>query len=170
MDTSVGKVQRSCIIPWPRNQWEWTHRVHVNMHIYERMPIWNHCNTLQHTATHCNTLQHTTTHCNTLKHNSYQPTSFKHSPAAQREKRGKKLRDKNNLDWKREKEETGEKCGAMEEREDSFVRISAHTATHCSTLQHTATHCNTLQHTAKHTATHCNTLHHTTLILTLMQV
>jgi len=35
---------------------------------------------------------------------------------------------------------------------------SAHTATHCNTLQHTATHCNTLQHTA----THCNTLQYTT--------
>jgi len=53
---------------------------------------------------------------------------------------------------------------------------TAHTATHCNTLQHTATHCNTLQHLHTLTAridlvrvsethcnpraTHCNTLQH----------
>jgi len=28
---------------------------------------WNHCNTLQRTATHCNTLQRPAAHCNTLR-------------------------------------------------------------------------------------------------------
>jgi len=50
----------------------------------------------------------------------------------------------------------------------SALWSSAHTATHCNTLQHPATPCNTLQHPATHrntrqdTATiHCNTLQHT---------
>jgi len=30
--------------------------------------FYEHCNTLQHTATQCNTLQHAVTHCNTLQH------------------------------------------------------------------------------------------------------
>ena len=33
--------------------------------------MYQHCNTLQHTATHCNTLQHTATHCNTLQHTQF---------------------------------------------------------------------------------------------------
>ena len=158
MDTSVGKVQRSCIIPWPRNQWEWTHRVHVNMHIYERMPIWNHCNTLQHTATHCNTLQHTATHSNTTRINPPLSSTLLPRRGRREEKNGE-----TRIIWiENERKRRQERNVGRWRRGRIVLCVSAptlqHTAAHCNTLQHTAAHCNTLQHTLQHTATHCITL------------
>ena len=74
-----------------------------------------------HQESHCNTLQHTATHCNT------------HVPLVESILSASiQLRNS---------------AASYMFVKSNALQHTAHTATHCNTLQHTATHCNTLQHT-----------------------
>ena len=118
-----------------------------------------HCNTLQHTATHCNALQHTATLCITLQHTATHKVSRKERHSGDRSV-DRNFRFQHTLQHSatlcNNLHHTATRCNAQSVKEgEAFERqifkqelsISAHTATHCNTLQHTATHCNTQQHT-----------------------
>ena len=106
-----------------------------------------HCNTLQRTTTHCNALQHIATHCSTLQYTHCNIHTATHPTEG--------------VSWvvARMLPQCPLQCTA--------THCIIHTATHLiewiawmlpyCRLQHTAhtaTHCNTLQHTATYTLQH----------------
>ena len=147
--------------------------------------IYQHCNTLQHTATHCDTLRHTATpatictierrveghgigdetyhQCNTPQHTATHAT---HCNKLYRRESWYRWWDLPPLQHAATHcnplQHSATLCNKLYRKEivpkTSVSRVMGDEAYHhCNTLQHAATRCNTLQHTA----THSNTLQHT---------